>query len=163
MEGQRARSSNLSAAMQAPLSATVKPSATTTSLPGKLNAAHASATAREHAAANSTVGKIADYERALTSETPNLDDAAKALASLTDKDLDARTIDALNSLLGIENVQADDVVAALGKARDSKDDPAATPADDATEVSSDEASPDTAVEDEANLSDAGKALANAAE
>jgi hypothetical protein len=76
---------------------------------GALNAAHASATAREHAAPNSAVGKIATYEKsreaALTLQDPAaqaqaLDDAETELAEAFGKtELTTAQIDQINALL----------------------------------------------------------------
>lgn len=76
---------------------------------GALNAAHASATAREHANPNSAVGKIATYENsreaALALQDPiaqdqALDDAEAELAQAFGKtELTAAQIDQVNALL----------------------------------------------------------------
>ena len=78
----------------------------TAKLPGKLNAAHASPTARLNAAPNSAVGQIAAYEKAKTEALASGDEEAiKAandmLGELTNKELDEKTIAALDDLLGI--------------------------------------------------------------
>jgi hypothetical protein len=76
---------------------------------GALSAAHASATAREHAAPNSAVGKIATYESsreaALALQDPAaqaqaLDDAEMQLAAAFGRtELSAAEIDRINALL----------------------------------------------------------------
>jgi len=76
-------------------------------LPGKLNAAHASATARANAAPNSAVGQIAAYEKAKTEALASGDEEAIAeaedmLRDLARKDLTAGQIATLDKMLGIE-------------------------------------------------------------
>jgi hypothetical protein len=66
---------------------------------GRLNAAHASAQAMQNAAPNSTVGRINSYKTAL--EDGKLDDAAEALAGVSNKAVTAEAVRSLNDLLGI--------------------------------------------------------------
>jgi hypothetical protein len=118
-----------------PVSAPTSTVSTSSKLPGKLNAAHASATARMNASPNSTVGKIGAYEQALVGKAPSVEDAAKALASLTNRDLTVKDIETLNSVLGIKDVKAEDVLGALDKVRNPTEEPSdtiATPAGDET-------------------------------
>jgi hypothetical protein len=75
-----------------------------------MNAVNASATARQHAAPNSTVGLIAAYEKAL-SVTENTEDqvtdveiteAAKALAALSKTGVPEEPVKVLNERLGLD-------------------------------------------------------------
>jgi hypothetical protein len=77
---------------------------------GKLNAAHASATARDNAAANSAVGSIATYDKemsaALAINNPTMRNAAIAaarqrLALNSNKDLTPSAAARIDSMLGI--------------------------------------------------------------
>jgi hypothetical protein len=77
---------------------------------GKLNAAHASTVALDHAASNSAVGAIATYESqmnaALALEDPAAQDAAitaarQQLAQSTNKDLTASAVTRIDAMLGI--------------------------------------------------------------
>jgi hypothetical protein len=74
-----------------------------------MNAVNASATARQHAAANSTVGLIAAYEKAL-SVSEDIEDqvtdaeitqAAKALAALSKAGVPEDPVKVLNERLGL--------------------------------------------------------------
>ena len=67
---------------------------------GSLNAAHASATARAHAAPNSQVGKIASYESAI--QAGDIAAAAASLADAANKAIIAPVVHAVNDLLGID-------------------------------------------------------------
>ena len=71
------------------------------------------------------MGKIAAYERALKGEEPDfepdLDKAAEALAGLTSKELTEETIEALNAMLGLKEIDAAAVLSALEKARNPED------------------------------------------
>jgi hypothetical protein len=76
---------------------------------GRMNAINASATARQHAAPNSTVGLIATYEKALKI-SGNAEDqitdaeiatAAKALAALTKAGVPEESVKVLNERLGL--------------------------------------------------------------
>jgi hypothetical protein len=77
---------------------------------GKLNAAHASTTARENAASNSTVGSIATYDKemsaALAIRNPTARDAAivaarQKLALNSNKDLTPTAAARIDGMLGI--------------------------------------------------------------
>jgi hypothetical protein len=77
---------------------------------GKLNAAHASSVALEHASPNSAVGAIATYKQqmqaALALTDPAARDAAiaaarKQLGSATDKTLTASAVTDVDGMLGI--------------------------------------------------------------
>jgi len=77
---------------------------------GRMNAVNASATARQHAAPNSTVGLIATYEKAL-SVSENMEDevtdaeitaAAKALAALSKTGVPEEPVKVLNERLGLD-------------------------------------------------------------
>jgi len=68
---------------------------------GRLNAAHASQTAMKNAAANSTVGRIAAYQAAVTGDEIDIDAAAAALVAASNKPVTAERIEALNDILGI--------------------------------------------------------------
>ena len=88
----------------------------TAKLPGKLNAAHASPTARLNAAPNSAVGQIAAYEEAkkaalLSGDEEEIQAANDLLKELTNKEIDEDTIAALDDLLGID-APADDLAQA---------------------------------------------------
>jgi len=77
---------------------------------GRMNAVHASATARQHAAANSTVGLIAAYEKALSVSEgtedqitdADISEAAKALAALSKEGVPEEPVALLNEKLGLE-------------------------------------------------------------
>ena len=73
------------------------------------------------------MGKIAAYERALKGEEPDfepdLDKAAEALAGLTSKELTEETIEALNAMLGLKEIDAAAVLSALEKARNPEEIP----------------------------------------
>ena len=76
---------------------------------GSLNAAHASSTARDNAAPNSRVGRIASYEDSITSykdsdfmDEEDLQAAAESLASAANKSIDSDVVAAVNDLLDIE-------------------------------------------------------------
>jgi hypothetical protein len=73
---------------------------------GRLNAAHASATAREHAAPHSAVGLIGQYADAIAAG--DLEAAAAALAAAANKDIDLAVVGAVNDLLDIELDEADE-------------------------------------------------------
>ena len=68
---------------------------------GSLNAAHASETARAHAAPNSKVGKIASYEQAV--QDGDIAGAAADLADAANKAIVEPVVHALNELLGIDS------------------------------------------------------------
>ncbi|MXQ13215.1 hypothetical protein GR328_17435 [Microvirga makkahensis] len=75
-----------------------------------MNAVNASATARQRAAANSTVGLIATYEKALTISGSTEDqiteaeitEAAKALAALSKTGVPEEPVEVLNERLGLD-------------------------------------------------------------
>ena len=75
-----------------------------------MNAVNASVTARQHAAAHSTVGLIATYEKALTLSKGTEDEiteaeiteAAKALAALSKEGVPEEPVKVLNEKLGLE-------------------------------------------------------------
>ena len=67
---------------------------------GSLNAAHASATARAHAASNSQVGKIASYESAI--QAGDISAAGASLADAANKAIIEPVVHAVNALLGID-------------------------------------------------------------
>lgn len=69
-------------------------------LQGSLNAAHASATARAHAAPNSQIGKIASYESAI--QAGDIAAAASSLADAANKAIIEPVVHAVNDLLGID-------------------------------------------------------------
>lgn len=73
---------------------------------GRLNAAHASARARERAAPHSAVGLIDQYADAIAAG--DLEAAAAALAAAANKDIDLAVVGALNDLLNIELDAADE-------------------------------------------------------
>jgi hypothetical protein len=84
---------------------------------GSLNAAHAADPALANAADESVVGQIADYEAEVTSLDGEAEDAAAALnAAARNRSLDLATVEAVNSLLGLEpaetTVSAEDVAEA---------------------------------------------------
>jgi hypothetical protein len=84
---------------------------------GSLNAAHAADPALANAADPSVVGQIADYEAEVTSLDGEAEDAAAALnAAARNRSLDQATVEAVNSLLGLDpaetTVSAEDVAAA---------------------------------------------------
>ncbi len=69
---------------------------------GRLNAAHASQRARDRAAPNSTVGLIADYQKAVAGGAePDIAAAAEALAAAANKPIDSGVVGAVNGRLGI--------------------------------------------------------------
>lgn len=81
------------------------------SLLGGLNAAHASATAREHANANSMVGDVAAYEKQMSSalaitdaqkQATAITAARQQLALSTNKTLTASAVTRLDQMLGIK-------------------------------------------------------------
>jgi hypothetical protein len=84
---------------------------------GRMNAVNASATARQHAAPNSTVGLVAAYEKALsvsgTTEDQVTDaeiaEAAKALAALSKTGVPEEPVKVLNERLGLEIDPASDL------------------------------------------------------
>jgi|GEM_PF-4006044 len=82
---------------------------------GSLSASNASATAREHASANSQVGKMRDYETAMANG--DLEAAAKALASAANKDITPEVVSKVNENLGIESELTDEEVAAAAAAK----------------------------------------------
>lgn len=82
---------------------------------GSLSASNASATAREHAAANSQVGKMRDYETAMANG--DLEAAAEALASASNKDITPEVVGEVNKNLGIESSLSDEEVAAAAAAK----------------------------------------------
>lgn len=78
---------------------------------GRLNAAHASATARAHASLNSAVGLIAQYEAAVYAareaateeEQAELEQTAMGfLGQAANKEINEEVVSAVNDLLGIE-------------------------------------------------------------
>jgi hypothetical protein len=71
---------------------------------GKLNAAHASATALAHANANSAVGALAAYQTNMSSATTDAEITAarQQLASASNKTLTAAAITRIDGLLGIK-------------------------------------------------------------
>jgi hypothetical protein len=72
---------------------------------GRMNAVNASSTARQHAAANSTVGLIAAYEKALTGDEiteAEITEAAKALAALSKQGVPEEPVELLNEKLGLD-------------------------------------------------------------
>lgn len=71
-----------------------------TEIQGSLNAAHASATARAHAAPNSRVGKIASYESAI--QAGDIAAAGASLADAANKTIIGSMVHAVNDLLGID-------------------------------------------------------------
>lgn len=82
---------------------------------GSLSASNASATAREHAAANSQVGKMRDYEEAMANG--DLEAAAEALASAANKDITPEVVNQVNRNMGIESTLTDEEVAAAAAAK----------------------------------------------
>lgn len=68
---------------------------------GRLNAAHASPTARANAAPNSAVGQIASYERDV--QEGDLESAAASFAEAANKDIVEPVVHAVNQLLGIDD------------------------------------------------------------
>lgn len=67
---------------------------------GRLNAAHASDTARAHAAPNSTVGRIAAFGNAL--EAGDIEAAAEALADAANKSISPDVVSATAGLMGVD-------------------------------------------------------------
>jgi hypothetical protein len=65
---------------------------------GRMNAAHASARALDHAAPHSAVGHVAAYQQAVLNN--DLDKAAAVLAT-SNKSVSAESVRGLNGLLGI--------------------------------------------------------------
>jgi hypothetical protein len=86
---------------------------------GSLNAAHASETARAHAASNSQVGKIASYERSV--QNGDIAAAAADLAGAANKAIVEPVVHAVNELLGIDDAP----VATGGTVHDTEADVAA--------------------------------------
>ena len=92
---------------------------------GRLNAAHAVANGNTSAARNSAVGQIAIYAEALreysTAKTAaseaTMKDAAAALDRVANKPLTAESIEALNKILGVDDVAAEDVMKAVETSR----------------------------------------------
>jgi len=102
-------------------SASLKTDATTTAQLhaadelGKLNAAHASLTADQHAASNSTVGAIATYRKAMTAalsisntaqQNAAITAARQQLAASANVTLTASAVTKVDSLLGISGASA---------------------------------------------------------
>lgn len=79
---------------------------------GRLNAAHASPTARANAAANSTVGQIAAYEQAAL--VGDVQAAAESLAMAANKTVDTSVVKAVNELLSLETPAGFDASVAAG-------------------------------------------------
>ena len=83
----------------------------TAHLEGRLNAAHASATALAHASPTSAVGQIAAYKEAmkdyLSGDEQGLEAAANALAGVANKGITAQTVTDLNAVLGLPAVTDD--------------------------------------------------------
>jgi hypothetical protein len=82
------------------------PKGKATHLEGRLNGAHASLSAMNHAALNSTVGQIAAYKDAVQAymgnpTQANLTTAATALANVANKGVTAQTVTNLNNVIGL--------------------------------------------------------------
>ena len=82
---------------------------------GKLNAAHASTVALQHAAPNSAVGAIATYKTEMlaalaltdtTAQSAAITSARQQLATATNKDLTASAVTKLDATLGIKGASA---------------------------------------------------------
>lgn len=94
---------------------------------GRMNAVNASATARLHAAPNSTVGLIATYEKALSLSEDTEDqitdaeitEAAKALAALSKTGVPEEPVKVLNERLGLDiDPESDLFDRVIGEARE---------------------------------------------
>lgn len=69
---------------------------------GSLNAAHASANARENASPNSMVGHIAAFADAVEAESVNIDAAAEALAAKANKSITPEVVEEVSRLAEVE-------------------------------------------------------------
>jgi hypothetical protein len=87
----------------------------TASALGSLNAAHASLMGLENAAPNSVVGQISAFSDAISQEDPDVEAAAQALAAAANKNIDQAVVDAVDGLLGLDDV-SDDTEAAVAEA-----------------------------------------------
>jgi hypothetical protein len=120
-------------------STTPAPATEKTSI-GRLNAAHAVANGNTNAARNSAVGQIAIYAEALrdysTARTAaneaTMKDAAAALDRAANKPLTRESIEALNEILGLGDVAAEDVMTAVETSRKEDADETSTTSSDAS-------------------------------
>jgi hypothetical protein len=107
---------------------------------GRLNAAHAVANGNTNAARNSAVGQIAIYAEALrdysTAKTAanaaTMKEAAAALDRAANKPLTVETIEALNEILGVGDIAAEDVMKAVETSRKGDTDETSTTSSDAS-------------------------------
>ena len=71
-------------------------------LPGRLNAANASAQAMQRANPNSAVGQIAAYKDLMLASTVDVEAAAKALSKVANKSLSLKTVQDLDARLHVK-------------------------------------------------------------
>ena len=79
----------------------------TASALGSLNAAHASLMGLENAADDSVVGQISAFSDAISQDDPDVEAAAQALAAAANKNIDQAVVDAVDGLLGLDDVSDD--------------------------------------------------------